>query len=719
MAPLRKYIPLVGLITCFVVLNLSKRGKRFLFDPSFLIQVQRNDTDWKTKLSWIEQETTYDNRSSGNIETNDLHVGNNDQANNEPINEVDETVTTSVLRDIHITMIGDSAMRYQYLSLTYRLRHGEWFHNTVSNYDLVDEQTFESPFHGNIRNEFFLQTNHMLQPLEVCDCFDSALGNNDTVENRYFYDSLLNNSIVYLAAFGTTRPLQGRILPHQVRNQPASYLKDSFQHPKEIAWRYNDWTDLILQHVRFLDPPPYYIVVNGGIHHGLLKSKQATNTSNSLPQDVHNNMWQAMKNASEFRFAWETTMFPGQTSDAERDEVMCSLLNSCLNMSFSQHVRRDLRRGEVHFREPVYRAANEQMLELLGYLPTDYKMLHRYKLLTDKTHDIDPLLDQSSRVDVADARSSTFAASRKADPSAVLRDIHIVMIGDSVTRYQYLSLAYRLRYGVWFNESLWHYNLVQQGSFQSPFHIQTWGEFLFHSSNVLYPLELCDCYRRPLDVVENRFYYDPILNNSISYFNALGHWKRRPHPMRGRLLPNQIHQERNNQSSFFKKVAFRERRDITWAYSDWADAILGYIRHLDPRPRHIVMNAGHWPHKFCAPPSEAGLNNESQTRSLSIPNETQNLLRAIQLMPEFQFVWKTTTIGKRGSGADYPCDEIMCQLFPICLNVSFTQHVQLSKYWDRVHFYEPVYRALNELMLDDFGYLPKGYAKLNLSDILN
>lgn len=183
----------------------------------------------------------------------------------------------------------------------------------------------------------------------------------------------------------------------------------------------------------------------------------------------------------------------------------------------------------------------------------------------------------------------------KSPSSSVLRDIQMVLIGDSVMRYQYLSLAFRLKYGFWFDETMWYYNLVNERSFDDPYHNHTWGEFLFHTHQILQPHEVtCDCHRKPvaamLQVVENRYYHDPVRNNSLEFFLAYGHTS----PLSGRLLPHQVW----NQTNEWQKLAFSKFQGRVWKHHDWSDAIRHHVQLLNPQPRHIVMNAGLWSHKF-------------------------------------------------------------------------------------------------------------------------
>lgn len=620
----------------------------------------------------------------------------------------------SSLRNIHIVMVGDSIMRYQYLSLAFRLRHGVWFQNSMWNYDLVNEQSFKNPFHDISHNEFLFQTNNILQPLEVCDCL-TGRRERDRVENRFFYDPIFNNSLVYLSALGHKRPLKGRLHPHQVQNLGKSWRVDSLQNSKEIVWQYN-WEDVISTFIRSLDPPPKHVVMNAGLSgHNFGKTEEQKNESNKPWSRDTRNLLKATGDSPEVNVVWKTTTFGihGQKPNFERDDVMCTLLPNCFNVSFTKHVRPDLYWDPYHFKEPVHRAMNEQMLDLLGYLPKKYKRLD-LSIVTHLSNDETVVAKQSSILE--EHRVPSVFSSKQPNTVQLLRNIHIVMIGDSLMRYQYLSLAFRLRHGVWFDEHLWHYNLVNYRSFANPFHGRLWNEFLFQSSHMLYPYELCDCFRQPDEVVENRYYYDPILNNSLVFLTAFGHSNN---TMKGRILPHHIAHERSNRSDYFKREAFLNLGHLVWNYSDWADTILSYIRFLHPQPKHIVLNAGLWPHSFCSSKPHSNTSSallENETEPLS--PHTRSLLRALEMTPEIHFAWRTTTFIKEGRQSGFECDDLMCNLLPTCINVSFTRRAERRYYVDQTHFSEPIYRIFNEEMLNELGYLPKSFVRINSSSIM-
>jgi hypothetical protein len=368
-------------------------------------------------------------------------------------------------------------------------------------------------------------------------------------------------------------------------------------------------------------------------------------------------------------------------------------------------------RTEWHDRLNQNTTAVNLQLSLIDHHP-DHS-LEQGSSLSANTMSTNPITHHDQSLD-QEASSAT-----RTPPRTTLRDIHIVMIGDSLMRYQYLSLAYRLRYGVWFDTFQRYYNLVNERTFQNPFHKHTWGEFLFQTNRILQPNEVCDCWRQPntpkgqIHVIENRYYYDPVFNNSVVYLRAMGHW----HPMEGRLAPAQV----RKQTRDWQMRAMNDYLNLTWQYKDWSNAIRHYVRHLRPQPRHIIMNAGFWRHKFGwvhLKKSAPSPNDHESKEHWILSKDTESMLQLIEKTPQYHYAWKTTTYLKDQSATSLENDILMCDRISTCFNMSFTRGVRQNLYWDNKHFYEPVYRVTNEVMLDQLGYLPKDYVRMNISEIL-
>lgn len=94
--------------------------------------------------------------------------------------------------------------------------------------------------------------------------------------------------------------------------------------------------------------------------------------------------------------------------------------------------------------------------------------------------------------------------------NACLRGRHIVFFGDSLTRYQYISLALFLEYGTW----------DHAGAAARPAeYVQGWGGYNGLSRGVAARLrghEICDC-NRGARVFETRYYYHPGLQVRLTF----------------------------------------------------------------------------------------------------------------------------------------------------------------------------------------------------------
>ena len=86
---------------------------------------------------------------------------------------------------------------------------------------------------------------------------------------------------------------------------------------------------------------------------------------------------------------------------------------------------------------------------------------------------------------------------------AIPENLHIAFAGDSLTRYQYISLVYYFKYGKWIDPKEVP-NMTQEK------HHDTWHKFYKFTKEKLHPEEQCDCFRpeghkMPL-MTENRYY---------------------------------------------------------------------------------------------------------------------------------------------------------------------------------------------------------------------
>jgi hypothetical protein len=120
-----------------------------------------------------------------------------------------------------------------------------------------------------------------------------------------------------------------------------------------------------------------------------------------------------------------------------------------------------------------------------------------------------------------------------------LHNRHIVLWGDSITRYQYLSLVLYLHTGRW--------TAAKEGLFgdsngRSPF--DSWAEFFNHTTSLLDGNEQCDCSRQvpgPHTMYENRHYHDKKRNIYVTYLQKMG-----KNPSHGHLGAATVYEEPRN-----------------------------------------------------------------------------------------------------------------------------------------------------------------------------
>jgi hypothetical protein len=290
-------------------------------------------------------------------------------------------------------------------------------------------------------------------------------------------------------------------------------------------------------------------------------------------------------------------------------------------------------------------------------------------------------------------------------------DINIVIVGDSVARYGYLSLVYFLRWGRWFDPGLEASNLVNEGSFDNPFHNNTYHEFFFQTSRMLQPYELCDCHKGAAHpnmrkyVIENRYYHDPVNRNSVTFFHAYG----TEMGVQGRLEAEDVYTTKWHWDTKENGLLNFHWVPPSWTYPKWEDLFANYVGKLNPKPQFAVLNSGQWNSNFGP--------HEGEAVSMALHDSITKL--------DIKPIWRTTTydekheiLNKKGDDVSLGTDSYMCELFGNCLNVSWTKELDPNNFWDDRHYFEPVYRVMNEQLLDEMGYLDEDYVKYDVSQLL-
>jgi hypothetical protein len=413
------------------------------------------------------------------------------------------------------------------------------------------------------------------------------------------------------------------------------------------------------------------------------------------------------------------------------------------------------------------------ILETVKITLTEFDFVNKSVRIIDIEHDVTALAKTRDIGYSAYKRTSTVNTGNElAVASKRLQNLRLVFLGDSVTRYQYLSLAYYLRYGYWYDTTVSPNvnNLMNAHSFHHPFHPnEDWNEFFIQSNRILHPLEICDCIRgsgtnSTYDIlVERRYFYDHQYNNMLVYINMNGNETSPGRGYYGRLDPKSIFGP--NFHTLIGVLPGMEsyhdyddtRHTVIWEYATWDDVIRYHVGQLNftynltmesstlpaQHKVHAIINAGLHPHDF------------------HNPITIQNLVKALHDV-QINGTWKTTTYTKeyvlrhqqnqhqqhqahsevdtsdntpiepqqlRGSNTSTSVlvsDTLMCQaLHAQCLNVSWIINLQSPSlyYVDNLHFMEPIYRIMNEEYLQQIllpsSSFPYGYKFYNKSNILH
>lgn len=299
-----------------------------------------------------------------------------------------------------------------------------------------------------------------------------------------------------------------------------------------------------------------------------------------------------------------------------------------------------------------------------------------------------PLTAEKNLKNPTTTRSSSGSSIHSAAPPTAItvvrpRDLHLVFLGDSVTRFQYLSLAYYLMTGgtSFYRDDVevGNYTAATSRSILKPrgngdgTSTQSWQEYYHYSNQRLQPYEQCDCFRIPGRTCENRYYKDPQHNNSLTYIlkygglGAHGHWET---PISAASTQQPVN---NTQWS--------------WGNYDWSQVIRYHISQLDPKPTHVVFNAGHHDHDLMSPAVQGGI---------------QQALKDTNIIG----IYKTTTRSRTASRTDHHGpgrdDAQLCgNVFSRCINVDWTGDLLGDDfYYDNLHMRGFANEILNVQLLE-------------------
>lgn len=248
------------------------------------------------------------------------------------------------------------------------------------------------------------------------------------------------------------------------------------------------------------------------------------------------------------------------------------------------------------------------------------------------------------------------------------RGEHIVFMGDSLTRYQWLAMAAAFHRGVELSDTEFP-SLVKEREWRH------WMPFYNGSNEALAPNGRCDCHRsfaKPVGskTVENRYFWlreQGLLN--MSFIQVLN-----PEAVLGTWAPVGPLNDEQHREHVHDEFAPRWRMR-------WAECIAEVVAQLQPPPTVILLNMGQW-----GPPP-----NVSYLAAID----------AVARRAAPRVLWKTTTrMRKSGPTKWLRTDMLARRTFREVFDAArLTRSLTDRDFWDSRHFVPHVYNHLNAALL--------------------
>ena len=272
-----------------------------------------------------------------------------------------------------------------------------------------------------------------------------------------------------------------------------------------------------------------------------------------------------------------------------------------------------------------------------------------------------------------------------------LQHKRIVIIGDSVTRYQYMNLINFLHFNSWISERPWiewehewikHDGIVNGSDGRL---LGDWQEYFVGTSARFGGAEFCDCSRLAVPGVlkENRHYHDSRHNLSISFFL----WFPPTFPVQVLPVPS-ARDFYSLRSEPWSRGCSSLNASFTSTFGNINLFLTEFIKPLVPD--YVIINQGFWEYP-------------------SIHNSTsglQDFVAALKASSR-KAIWKTTTATHQCGGETAPENSTFLTFLKssgidVYDAFSFTKGVSIKSdaYFDGVHFQPFVYRELNKRLLE-------------------
>jgi len=264
----------------------------------------------------------------------------------------------------------------------------------------------------------------------------------------------------------------------------------------------------------------------------------------------------------------------------------------------------------------------------------------------------------------------------------VPQNLRLVFVGDSLSRYLYLSLVYYLKTnGHWAPPG---HELLEKVKDSSP---DAWNQWLaFTNRHIQY--EECDCYRywthpfKWYKHCENRYYH--FGTNYVAFITKFG-----GNPFHGHVAASQVFAPNRHGAN-------QTLRHYDWVVPTWDRLVDEYIAHWKPKPNLLVFNQGHW--KAHELREETVL--QSFRRTLK-KHGIRGIYRTTTYRQEERVVDGGNAVAAFANASTRRHDALVCQYFD-CWNVSWTATLPTTDYVDPVHFKAPINNRMNQQFLQEF-----------------
>ena len=314
---------------------------------------------------------------------------------------------------------------------------------------------------------------------------------------------------------------------------------------------------------------------------------------------------------------------------------------------------------------------------------------------------------------------------------------HLVLMGDSLMRYQYLSLIYGLHFGsplpaeeIGHDRSEYYTSLHSNITLVNEHRFRSWPSFLRGSNCLFHPYEKCDCHRNYSLGVENRYYHRADCNVSVTFmfvtdfyrtpeysaYQTSGRWRppsqttqqARAGAGSGVATHRGCVQRHDFAYSDAARVPTDGDEDIFRQQPQWSmsaleamEKVAGGMAH---RPTVFVVNSGPWAHSAVRPPCNANLSDEQGVRrEMATLDELRVKMSAVAMCGGF---WSTTkmppTYARPAGCTVRTMDVLPRRVFGsrgIFDCAAVTDRATDDETLDGLHYTPGVYNAVNEALL--------------------